>query len=251
MEIKKNPPRRTAFICLGIAFIGIIIIFIPGITGMDGFDGGYALSIGGGLIFLAGIIAAVIYFKLAASFDRMKLKENILAHWTYSPEEWKNYTEREHKEDAAAKRSLFFMIAIISVIVGIILFAFIRKDALIIALIVLGIIAIAGLAAFFSTLGNYLHNKRHHGEVYISLNGVYMNRQMHVWNSLGNLLEEISYDSPKNQNPRIVLTYSALAKNGRNFYTVRIPVPRGHEETAKNIVSRIEQAHLQADGNDI
>ena len=169
MEIKKNPPRRTAFICLGIAFIGIIIIFIPRIIGMDGFDGGYALSIGGGLIFLAGIIATVIYFKLAASFDRMKLKENILAHWTYSPEEWKNYTEREHKEDAAAKRSLFFMIAIISVIVGIILFAFIRKDALIIALIVLGI-AIAGLAAFFSTLGNYLHNKNI--EKSISLNGV-------------------------------------------------------------------------------
>lgn len=251
MEIKENPPRRTAYICIGIIIVGIFIMFIPGITGMDGFDGGFALGVGGGFVAMVGIIAAVIYFRLAASLDRMMQKENILAHWTYSPEEWKLYTEREHKEDAAAKRGLFFMIAIIAVIVGIIFFAFVREDALIIALIILGIIAIAGLAAFFSTLCNYLNNKRHHGEVYISLDGVYLNRQVHVWNSLGNLLEDISYDSKKNQSPRIILTYSAPAKNGRNSYTVRIPVPPGQEEAAREIVSRIEQTHLQDEGNNI
>jgi uncharacterized membrane protein len=218
---------------------------------MDGFDGGFAIGVGGGFIVMAGIIAAVIYFRLAASLDRILLEKNILAHWTYTPEEWKIYTEIEHKEDAAAKRGLFFMIAIISVIVGIIFFAVERENPLIIALIVLGIIAIAGLAAFFSTLGNYLNNKKHLGEVYISIDGVYLNRQVHVWNCLGNLLEEISYDSPKNQSPRIILTYSAPAKNGRNSYTVRIPIPPGQETAAKNIINRIGKTHLQLDGNNI
>ncbi len=251
MDIKNNPPRRTALIWLGIAVIGIIIIFIPGIVGMDGFDGGFALSIGGGFIAMVGIIAAIIYFRLAASLDRIMLSENILAHWTYTPEEWKLYTEIEHKEDAAAKRGLFILIAIISMIVGIILFAIVQENALIIALIILGIIAVVGMAAFFSTLGNYLNNKRHLGEAYISLDGVYLNRQVHVWNSLGNILEAIYYDSPKNQSPRITITYSAPARNGRNSYTVRIPIPAGQEENARNIVRRIAKTHLRIDSDEI
>jgi hypothetical protein len=144
MNIKNNPPRRTAIVWTCIIVLGIVIIFIPAIIGMDGFDGGFALSIGGGFISMMGIIAAVIYTRLASTLDRMMHKENILVHWTYSLEEWKHYTEREYREVAQDKKHLFILIAVISVIVGIIFYAFVQENALIIALIILGIIAIAG-----------------------------------------------------------------------------------------------------------
>jgi hypothetical protein len=250
MEI-KNRPRRVAFIWIGIAFLGLIIIFTPGIIGMDGFDGGYALSAGGLLVALTGLIAGVIYFKLARSVDSIIRNDDVLAYWTYSPEEWRQYTEEEHKEDAAAKRGLFMLIAIIAVIVGIIMAIAIGEDFLIIALIILGIIAVAGLAAFFSTIASYRHNKKNHGEVYITSDGVYFNQQMHIWKGMDNRLEEIFLDNDGTGLTRLTITYSALAAYKRNSYTVRIPIPPGQEETAKKIVGKIANVHLQADGNDI
>ncbi|MDD3994637.1 MAG: hypothetical protein PHT06_02390, partial [Dehalococcoidales bacterium] len=168
MEVKENPPRRTALIWMGIAVIGIMVIFLPGIVGMDGFEGGYAVSVAGVLIFLTGLIAGLLYFKLAKSVDSIIRSENVLAHWTYTPEQWRQYTEEEHKDNAAGKWGLFMLIAGIAVVVGIILAIIIGEDFLLIALIILGIIAVAGLAAFFSTVGSYRYNKKHHGEVYIT-----------------------------------------------------------------------------------
>jgi hypothetical protein len=243
MNIKNNPPRRTALIWTGIIIVGIIVIFIPGLTGMDGFNGGFALSVGGGFIAMIGIIAAVIYFRLASSLDRITRKENILAHWTYSPEEWRRYTEKEHKEDAAGRRGLFILIAVIAVIVGIIFYAIVRENPLIIVLIVLGIIAITGLSAYFSTLANYRNNKKHLGETYMALDGVYLNRQIHIWKGIGNRLEEIAFDDKENS-PRIIITYSSPGTHSRNTYTIRVPVPPGETAAAQSIVEQITSSHL-------
>jgi hypothetical protein len=251
MEIKENPPKRTAFIWLGIAIAGIIIIFLPAMIGLDGFDGGFALSAGGLMVAITGFIAAGIYFKLARNVDSIMRNVDVLAYWTYSPEEWKQYTEEEHKEDAAAKRGLFFLIAIISVIVGIIMAIAIGENFHIIAFIILGIIAVAGLSAFFSTIASYRYNKKHHGEVYITPDGAYFNRQMHIWKGMGNQLEEIILDNDGTGLTRLNITYSALAAYKRNSYTIRIPVPPGQEETAEKIVRQIAETHLQNGSNDI
>ncbi|MDD4923641.1 MAG: hypothetical protein PHF74_02240 [Dehalococcoidales bacterium] len=251
MEIKENPPKRTAFIWLGIAIAGIIIIFLPGIIGLDGFDGGFALSAGGLMVAITGFVAAAIYFRLARNVDSIMRNVDVLAYWTYTPEQWRQYTEEEHKEDAAAKRGLFMLIAIIAVIVGIIMAIAIRENFHIIALIILGIIAVAGLSAFFSTIASYRYNKKHHGEVYITPDGAYFNRQMHIWKGIGNQLEEISLDDDGTGLNRLIITYSALAAYKRNSYTIRIPVPPGEEETAKKIVKQIGHTNLEADSNDI
>jgi uncharacterized membrane protein YbaN (DUF454 family) len=219
--------------------VGVIIIFIPAIIGLEGFDGGFAVSVGGGFIAMMGLVAAIIYSRLAKSLGRITRKENVLAHWTYTPEEWKQYTEREHREDALSKRSLFILVAVIAVIVGIIFYAIVRENPLLIAMIILGIIAVVGLAAYFSTLAAYLHNKKHLGECFIAPDGIYLNRQIHLWKGLGNKLEEITFDDDKQSSPRIIITYSAPGTHSRNSYTVRIPVPPGQQAAAKNIVKQI------------
>lgn len=244
MNIKNNPSRRTALIWGGIMVVGLFVIFLPGIIGLDGFGGGFALSILGGFIAMVAIIAMVIYLQMAGILDRITKKENVLVYWKYTPEEWKIYTEQEHEEDATDRRKLFFMVAVIAFIVGIIFMMIKRENYLLIACIIVGIIAITGIAAWSSTLANYMNNKRRLGEVYIALDGAYLNRQVHIWKGIGNKLEAITFEKDEHEQPRIKIGYSSPGRNSRNFYTARIPVPPGQEELAQRVVADITAAHL-------
>ncbi len=246
MNLKNNPTRRTAMIWTAIMATGIFLIFFPGIIGMDGFNGGFALALGGGFVAILGLIAAIIYFRLAGRLDRITRKEEVLAHWTYSPEDWKAYAEEEHKEDAADKKGVFIMVMIISIIVGIVFWLVVRDNPLLIAGIILGIIAVTGIAAFTSSWTTYLNNKRHHGEAFIHLDGVYLNRQLHIWKGIGTRLEEVVYEDDGTSLPLIKFDYSAPGRNERYYYTARVPVPPGEEENAKRIIVQIATAHLPA-----
>jgi type II secretory pathway pseudopilin PulG len=245
MSLKNNPSRRTAKIWAGIAVLGIIVVFIPWMIGLDGDDGGFALSFLGVFIVLVGIIAAIIYHRLARALDRITRDENILAHWTYSPAEWQEYTEKEQIEDAADRKKLFIMIAVITVLVGLILWAIMREHPEIILFIVLGIIAITGLTAFITARANYRQNKNCQGEARISLDGVSLGRQLHLWKGIGNSLESVVYDDADPSRPRLIFEYSSPARQGRNYYTARVPVPPGQAEAAKKIVAEIAAAHLR------
>ncbi len=244
MKIRENPPRRTAFICIGIALLGLIIIFLPGIIGLDGFDGGFALSSLGVFVMIIGIVASVIYMKLARTLNRILTGDNLLAHWKYTPEEWRKYTEEEHAEDREARRGLFKLITIITVIVGIGLWIVKRDNPLLIIIICLGIIAIAGLSAYLSTMSNYRRNKKYPGEVYITRDGVYLNRQLHIWKGMGNRLEDVAYDDTGPGRPRIKFDYSSPSRYSRNYYTARVPVPPGEDTHAQQIVAQIAATHL-------
>jgi hypothetical protein len=244
MNIKNNPPRRSALVWTGIMIFGIIIIFLPAIIGLDGFDGGFAMSFLGGFVALMGVIASVIYYRLAGILDRITREDNLLAHWKYTPREWKQYTEEEHKEDASAKKGVFLLISGIAIVVGIIFYAVVRDNFAVIGLTILGIIAIAGLSAYFSALATYHQNKKYLGEAYISLDGVYLNRQVHIWRGLGNRLEDIDLEWEEQSLPRIRFEYSSPGRGDRYQYTARIPIPPGQEDAAKRIVTDIAAAHL-------
>jgi hypothetical protein len=238
----SNPERRTAFACSGIIILGIVMIFLPGILGMDGFNGGFALAFLGGFVCIIGIICVFVFARLARLFDSIMKKENILVHWTYSQDDWKRYTEEEHKEDARNKRNLFLLVAAISVVVGIIMWAMHPDDAGVIIIIILGIIAVIGLTAFLSILSPYRWNKKHLGDVYITRDGAYLNRRLHVWKGLGTKLEGVTFEAGKQSLPRINIEYSSINTTMRNYYTARIPVPLGQEEVAQNIVEQIQDS---------
>jgi hypothetical protein len=244
MNIKHNPPRRTALIWGVVIAVGLFLIFLPGIIGMDVFNGGFALSFLGGFIAIIGLIAMVIYLRMAGILDRITKKENVLAYWKYTPEEWKQYTEQEPQGDILGRRNLFFIIAVISIFVGIIFWFVVRDHPLVIVCIILGIIAITGITTWTTGLANYQHNKGNLGEVYIALDGVFLNRQLHIWKGIGNKLEEISFDDLSSGQSWIKIGYSSPSRNGPDYYSVQIPVPPGQEDRARKIVAEIAAAHL-------
>jgi hypothetical protein len=244
MNIKDNPPCRISLIWTGIAVLGIIIIFIPRIIGLDGPKGGSAVSLLGGFVALAGVIAAIIFLRLAVSLERIIKKERVLAHWTYTPEVWAGYKQGEHAGDVSTNRGAFVMIAAISLILVLTLWIIMRDNPLAIIISVLCIIAVAGLTAYLSARSSYRRNKEHPGEAYISLDGVYLNRKMHIWRGIGNHLENAAYDDTTSSQPRMVFKYSSPGQGERYYYTARVPVPPGQGELARDIVAKIAAAHL-------
>jgi len=194
MSLKNNPPRRSALIWASVGLVGVLAIFAPGVLGIDGFDGGFAMQVMGLFVGIAGLTGAIIYNKLARAVDGMLKEKNLLAHWTYTPEEWRRYTEKEYAEDSKARKGLFIMITVISLIIGLGWWIFTREYPLLIFSVIFGIIALTGLTAYLTAASNYRRNRKFLGEVYITLDGVYLNRQIHIWKGIGTSLEKAVYE---------------------------------------------------------
>jgi hypothetical protein len=239
-----NVPRRTTIAWSVVAVIGTLGIFAPGILGIDGFDGGFALSVLSGFVGIVGITAAVIYGKLARVVGGMLNAENLLAHWKYAPEEWRRYTEAERIEEGAAKRGVFMMISIIAVIVGVGFWLVVRDSAMIILVTIAGIVALVGITAWATTEVNYRRNRRFLGEAYITRDGVYLNRQIHIWKGIGTKLESASWEEKGRPQPVLYFRYSSVSRTGRDYHDARVPVPKGKEESAKKVLDAILSAHL-------
>jgi hypothetical protein len=235
----ENPNRRIAAACSVIILVGIVMIFIPGASGMDGMQGGYALSFFGIFVAIVGLIAVIMFARMAVLQDRVLQPDNILAHWQYSSEEWRQYIEKEHGEDKKDKSNLFYLIAGISVVVGIVMWFIYPDSRLVTFLTILGIIVVIGITAFLSINSVYRWNKKHSGEIYIARDGAYFSGRFHIWKGLGTRLDSIRYEEAANQ-PRIVVKYSSPNFLTGNSYNVRIPVPPGQTEAVTKIVSQIK-----------
>jgi hypothetical protein len=240
----KNLPRRNFLICGGAIFLGLIILFIPAMIGQTGSEAGFAISALGAFVAILGVIATLLYLRLTRALENLVKQENVLAHWKYTPEEWQSYSDEEHREDTADRKGLFILVCVIAVIAGLVFWLIVRDEALLIFLIVLAIIAITGLTALLSAQANYRQNKKIQGEVTISLDGVYINRQTHIWKGIGTRLESATFDDQAKAGPRLIFEYSAASPGGRDFYTARVPVPPGQEDLAKKILSDISARHL-------
>lgn len=223
-----------------------------GLGWMDGFGGGFALAAFGLLIMIAGITTAILFFRLAKRYDRILSDKNPLARWTYSDAEWRAFTEADDKIDRKSRWILVGIISAFAIFFGI-LFAIIDPGAGIYVLFVmLGLIALVSLTAFITSQQNYRHNVRHKGEALIVSDGIILNGQLHAWNVIGNRLERADYmeEAP----PMIEFEYSAVSRNGRDSYTVRVPVPSGQEKSARDIVQffkdALGQSGIVQNGND-
>ncbi len=109
----SNPYRRTVIACTGIIVLGLFVIFLPGIFHLDMMQTGFGISFLGVFVVIVEIISVIVFARLSRLFNTILQKENILVHWTYSPKEWQQYTEEEHKEDKADKGRLFLLVAAI------------------------------------------------------------------------------------------------------------------------------------------
>ena len=239
--MSSNPQKKVAIGALVAAFVGLFLMFGPiGFGWLDGFGGGFALAAFGLLIMITGIVTAVLFFRLGNRYDRILSDKNPLARWTYSDEEWRAYTEADYKIDRKNRWTLVGIISAFAIFFGA-LFAVMDPEAGIYVLYtMLGLIALVSLTAFLTSRQNYRRNVKHKGEALIAGDGIILNGQLHAWNVIGSRLDRVDYieETP----PMVEFEYSAPSRNGRDSYTVRVPIPSGQEKSARDIVQFFKDA---------
>lgn len=235
--MKYNPPRRTAIIWGIITALAIFAIFAPHIFGMDDFNGGFAISALSFMVAITGVIVIVVYARRATLLERILGGKKIMAHWTYSQEEWNQYAEKEFQTEKKEKRTLFYMVAGFALFFGILFFIFDRDAGLWVLTSMLGLIALIAFVAWFAAWYDYRQNNKYLGEAYITRDAVYLNRQLHTWRGLGVRLESVILVE-KESRQLLTFTYSAPTRMGKQEYTIRVPVPREQEKAAEKLIEK-------------
>ena len=260
-----NPMRKWVLISQVILGVSVLLVLValvtgvlarrphgqlPPITILSGVFGGVGL--------LAGIILFFSYRKQAAEIDEMIRQaghpdamvagENLLAHWTYSPQEWSQYVQSEITRGKTARTIvLLVMLVAFGIIVIPFLSAASRSRGTFLVPLMTLIITFAGIGLFVWRIatGDVRRLKAQStGKAFIGATGLLLNDRYYPWNVIGTSLTGVSYEPG---NPNVVcfkyLKSSARSVGGQAMpdkyeKSVRVPVPIGHEEEAQSLVMR-------------
>jgi hypothetical protein len=135
--LSSNPPRRTAMVSFAVALFAAVLVFVPGAVGIDGFDGGFAISFVSLFVAIVAVIVGIMYLRWVGKCDRILRGEGILAHWTYTPEYWAKYTEKEYAEEISEKKGLFIMVSGIALITGLVFWVIYNEAGFFVFLVML------------------------------------------------------------------------------------------------------------------
>lgn len=238
-----NSARTAAIVwaVLSVLFlVGFFTPFIADFIGADTEDWMFAMMFFCLVLCITSIAVAVMYTKRANVTGSILRGENLLAHWTYTGEEWSRYAKTEHVEFKQHNRNLFFLVVVIAVIIGVFFIIMNPDDWAIFVVIILGIIVIAGGSALLAVVLSKRQNRKYHGEVFITADGLFINRVLHLWKGYGAALEGAVYEDEGREIPVIIISYSTPNRGGSQTSTVRVPVPRGRENEVPVIIQQLQ-----------
>jgi membrane protein YdbS with pleckstrin-like domain len=228
----KNSQRRIVNLWWILMAVFIFLIFLPTIIGLDGMDGGFAISFVSVFLVISSLIVILIYRSRAKQLDSILAGDERIAVWKYSPEEWERFTTIDFEEEKKAKNFLFKLVSVICVIVGILLW--IAVEDVLIMFISLGIIPVVAIPAFLAPRMRYKKLKNSEGKALISEKGVIVGKMFHLWVKLGARLDQVVLVTDE-QPPILEFHYSMPTRTGRQQEVARVPVPYGQMEEAEQI----------------
>jgi hypothetical protein len=206
---------------------------------MDGFDGGFALSFLFIIMSITGIIVIIMYSGRARALDGILSGDKILAHWRYTSDEWREYTEKDYRMEKHDKWGLYRLVMIITAVVTFGFWLFHHDSGVIMVVVFIGLGVLLSGVILLTTSYDHWQNTKYQGEVYIARDGAYVGRKLRLWKGWGARLDDLKYDEPKKL---LLFSYSMPSQTGRDSATVRIEVPPGQEEKARQIIA--ELSHL-------
>ena len=220
-----------------LAFIGI---FIPELIGMDGYNGGFALSFFCIFISLSAFLTAIVFWKYAKKEQKIREGENVLAKWSYSDKQWDKFTKLEYEIDRSYKKMLLKIIIFFALLFGIGFWVFDSENGIYVFYAMLGLIALMTGVAYYSIYAAHQKNLKHKGEITISTAGLIMNEQFMPFNAFGSKLKNVDYN--KKLKPKYLefeLAYFTRTGEQSNF--VRVPVPEKEEKNIDRILKEVRR----------
>jgi hypothetical protein len=230
---------KTVMLGFLIVAVGLTMIFGPSFVGIDGFEGGFAISFIGIFVTILGSVVAGVYFQQANILSGILHGEGLLVHWTFDDQTWKKYTRKEYAEEISEKKGLFVIVSVFALFFGF-LFWFLDNEAgFIVFLVMLGLIAMVGFGWRFSAWYYREQNERGVKEAYIARSGVFMNRRLYTWRLFSAKL--LGVETKSNGGLSFLkFSYTAFTVPGPQTFTIKVPIPIGQEEAAKTVVLQLK-----------
>jgi hypothetical protein len=184
-----------------------------------------------GCFAIAGLISGPIIIhtkqREAQEIDELHAGQDVLAHWTYAPDEWSRYIG--HELARARKLFLIIFIPVTVILLASTLPIMLRGSqpggklalSLIMPLIPIGLFALALWAILYSQI--LAARKRGQGDVYISPRGV--------------LLNDRYYSYEAGEPPIVQFKWIVGAGRSTQSRNVRVPVPRAHEQETQRVLT--------------
>jgi len=220
----KNSQRCIVNLWWVLMVIFIFLVFLPSLIGLNGMEGGFAISFVAAFLVIMSAIVILIYRARAKQLDKILSGEGRIAVWKYATHEWESFANIDFEEEKKAKKFLFILVSVICAVVGIILLIVV-KDVLIL-LISLGIIPVVAIPAYLAPRMRYKKLLKSEPKALIAENGVIVGKMFHLWVKMGARLDQVVLVTDE-QPPILEFHYSMPTRTGRQTEVARLPVPAG------------------------
>jgi len=236
--LNENPYRQTVNIWVILTIVAVVVIFLPGLVGVDGMSGGYAISFVSFFGAIVGVVVILVYGGLSSRFDAIIGGMEVLAHWVYPAELWKTFSDAEYEESIAEVKPLFIVTSTMCLIAGVTAFLWDPEPGIYVFGVMIAVIILMALAAFLTRMHLHNENLRKPGEVIISKKAVLANNSLFYWDYFGSRLESVEVRKDKEYSVLIFTTWAPTIQFGQS-YSLRVPVPHGEEAKASEIASAL------------
>jgi hypothetical protein len=223
--LSRNPPKRNAQILLVVTVFCVALIFVPSLVGLDGFEGGFAVSLVSLLLAVGAGAGAFFCFHSAGQLDKILRGEGLLAHWTYNTEQWRRYSQKEYAAENAEKRTLFLVVAAFALLFGVLVWVLDPEAGFYVFLAMLGLIGLIGCTWRFTLWLNHRHNLAGAGEAYVSTDAAYLNGRLYSWRAHLTRFEGAKVENNRGVSVLAIRYIVFTGRSGMQTYTTRVPIP--------------------------
>jgi hypothetical protein len=203
------------------------------------------------LVAAAGLSVALMTPRQVRRIDALFSGQNLLAHWTYSPDEWSRFLQAEFARVRRMRIGLLVLLLSVVAIAGLVVFISARRYHLLASNVEDPLVGVIGALMAFLLIAlliwsiNYREVTRRRdigaGSIYISTGGVLIGGSLESWDSMfgGGRLVRVAYE--RGDPDAILFRYSHSTGRGRDVKDVHVPVPRNHQADAERLIAYFNQ----------
>lgn len=231
----KNHEWEVVRMWVILAFLFLVACFVPGLAGIDGMDGGFAIITLCGFMVVVCIVVLAFYIPRARRQDRMMKSGRYLAWWDISKPLWNEFVAYDFAADRMISKGTFTLISIVSLVVGIALSVW-AQDILMLY-ICLGIIVMLIFPAFAFPWFRKRKKLRNPPLVVFSAESVYVGGSFFTWNMAGARLDSTEIEQIGSLTiMKMVMTYPT--RTGMESWEIRLPVPPEKLDEAQKLLGK-------------
>ncbi len=237
--MRINRMKRWVIASVILCVVGIFMI-IYGVIRDD--YNHYWMIMVGLMIFLTFFICFFIFIRDARRIEDIFKEKNILAHWIFSEYEKEDKSEKIITEQKKRNKSILLIISLFFVLFIVLfdIFAFDdTEEALMFTEMMLAILVIVSLAAYFSPIAARKRMGKSVPEVYVGIYDAWVMGEYVRWKNRFRNVRTVQIDDAI----FIEVSYFIRQRYGVQNHVLNIPVPSEYIEDAQRFVQDIHQAN--------